>query len=422
MKKEEKRAITSSSFNPLSWSVQLSFGLIFFAGLLTNDAWRGNLALVSGAYEISPGQAALFMSLAVVGWPVGSFLAGPLSRLVGDFRLLGVSLILAPLATLVGYFLPYEVALGLRLLSGACCSIALIVTHSVVARTYEGQDHVVILSRMSAGRLGALLITTPAFGYLAEWVDPITFALILLVLCAVSMAPYFLFAGRHIHANLDEVPHCSKMSLRDRWHEAFPNSLATQVFLLAALTIGLVNAIMVTQSWMFGDIMGLTPDLIGWVLVSRASGSLVGSLITPWFSRTFGLSKASVIQHVVIFAGFLAMVVCDLVGLLGDGSQAAWIIAGLFMFIACFQPTPLVNTLRTEAGVKSTEGIGLQQALSDLLGATVAILFPVTLSMMGSPLLGMLVGFALFAGVSAALMVRIHFERKALLHEVVTAA
>ncbi|WP_232539897.1 multidrug effflux MFS transporter [Azohydromonas aeria] len=369
----------------------LALALLLGLQPVTTDLYLPALPRLTHAFDATPAQSQLTMSALMLAFGIGQLFWGPVADRFGRRPVLLLNLALYTLASLAATLAP---AMGwmvlARTLQGAALAAAVVCARAMVRDLYEPHEGAHVMSKGMSG-LGVIAIASPLLGgALAAtlgWRAPLAavtcVGAVALAFVATRLPESLVPGARNPHAlRLGPLARSVGAVLAHRTFRAWSA--------LVACTYGGLFAILVMSSFVYIQVLGLTPAQFGLALASGSVAYLTGTFFCRRWLLRHGLDGAVRRGAAFSLVGGVSLAVLALAGV-----QAVWAVL-IPQWIYCFghgihQPcgqAGAVGPFPRSAGVAS--------ALNGFILATVAFLVGLWTgrAMDGSTLpLGLAVGF-----------------------------
>ncbi len=265
-------------------SPRVSHGLAAFAlslllGLqpVTTDVYLPALPMLTRALGASMSSAQLTMSALILAFGLGQMVWGPVADRVGRRPVLLWGLAMYSVASLGGMLAgSIEALVVWRVLQGAAMAAAVVCARAIVRDLYEPVEGAQVMALALSG-LGVIALSGPLVGGTAAYFFGWRGALA--VVTAVGTLTLAFVAWRLPETLLHKNPRATQLApLLRAWWDIGRHPVFLAWALLVACTYGGLFTILAASSFVYMDVLGLSPSAYGAVM---AAGSLcyLGSTI-----------------------------------------------------------------------------------------------------------------------------------------------
>ncbi len=279
----------------MAWALALLLGL----QPVTTDIYLPALPALTRDLGASMSTAQLTMSALILAFGLGQLVWGPIADRIGRRPVLLIGLSLYTLASIGGMLAAQiETLVAWRALQGAALAAAVVCARAMLRDLYEPQHGARVMSLGLSG-LGVIAIAGPMLGGAVAATWGWRAALGIVVLMGTLT---LLFVAWRLPETLQaKNPRATAPGplLRTWWHIArHPTFLAWT--LLVSFTYGGLFTILAGSSFIYIDVLGLSPAVYGVAMGSASTSYLLGTFVCRrWVSR---LGMARTVSRGAVFS------------------------------------------------------------------------------------------------------------------------
>lgn len=269
---------------------QAALGLSLLLGLqpVTTDVYLPALPMLTQALQADLGSAQLTLSALILAFGVGQLLCGPLADRIGRRPVLLVGLTLYAIASLGGALADSIDALILwRIVQGAAMAAAVVCARAIVRDLYEPTEGAQVMALALSG-LGLIALAGPLVGGAAAALWGWRGAL---AVVAAAGALTLAYVGWRLPETVRQHnPHATRLGpLLQAWWQIgqHPGFLAWA--LLVACTYGGLFTILAGSSFVYIDVLHLTPGTYGAAMALGSASYLASTLVCRGWIRRHGM-------------------------------------------------------------------------------------------------------------------------------------
>lgn len=290
---------------------------LFFAGVATFATLYSTQAMLPelvAAFDLTPGEATLSLSVATIGLGLALLIVGPLSEAYGRTRLIHLSLTAAPLVGIGCALAPtWEALLGLRLLQG----VALAGLPAVATAYLREELHATVTARAAGLYIGGTALggmtgrlVTAGIGEAAGW----QWALGAIALIGLGCA---LLVRLLLPASRNFTPVQARLTrLAGLMGGALKNPALVALYAIGGCGMGAFVAAYNALSFrLVAEPFGLGLGAVGLVFLVYPVGT-VGSIVAGRLAGAFSRQTVMPIASLVLAAGLLLTVPDNLVAII----------------------------------------------------------------------------------------------------------
>ncbi|WP_029000291.1 Bcr/CflA family efflux MFS transporter [Azohydromonas australica] len=293
--------------------VALALALLLGLQPVTTDLYLPALPRLTRAFGATTAQSQLTMSALILAFGIGQLFWGPVADRFGRRPVLLLSLALYTLASAGGAAAPaIEWLILWRTLQGAALAAVVVCARAMVRDLYEPHEGAHVMSKGMSG-LGLIAISSPMLGgalaVALGWRAPLgaVAAIGALALAFVALRLPESLAQRNPHAlRLGPLAASVREVLAHRTFRAWSA--------LVASTYGGLFAILALSSFVYIEVLGLTPGQYGIALASGSVAYLLGTFFCRRWLLRHGLDGAVRRGAGFSLAGGLSMAALALAG------------------------------------------------------------------------------------------------------------
>lgn len=284
----------------------------------TTDIYLPALPALTKALGASMGAAQLTMSALILAFGFGQLLWGPVADRIGRRPVLVATLSLYVLASLAGTLADsIELLVACRAAQGFTMAGAVVCSRAMVRDLYPPHEGAQVMALALSG-LGLVAIAGPALGGLvaALW----GWRAALLTVSIYGAAALAVMAWRVPETLAVKNPHATAPGpLLANWWEIGRHPTFIAWTLLVACSYGGLFVYLAGSSFVFIDVLGLSPGVYGLALASISCCYLAGTFACRRGIRRHGLDGA-----VARGAGFTALAALGMGGVAVSGAASVW--------------------------------------------------------------------------------------------------
>lgn len=298
--------------------VALALALLLGLQPVTTDLYLPALPRLTRAFGATTAQSQLTMSALILAFGIGQLFWGPVADRFGRRPVLLLSLALYTLASAGGAAAPaIEWLILWRTLQGAALAAAVVCARAMVRDLYEPHEGAHVMSKGMSG-LGLIAISSPVLGgALAAtlgWRAPLG------AVAAIGAVALAFVALRLPESLAQRNPHALRLGpLAASVREVLAHRTFRAWSALVASTYGGLFAILALSSFVYIEVLGLTPGQYGIALASGSVAYLLGTFFCRRWLLRHGLDGA-----VRRGAGFSLAGGLSMAGLALAGVQEVW--------------------------------------------------------------------------------------------------
>lgn len=290
---------------------------LFFAGVATFATLYSTQAMLPelvAAFDLTPGEATLSLSVATIGLGLALLIVGPLSEAYGRTRLIHLSLTAAPLVGIGCALAPtWEALLGLRLLQG----VALAGLPAVATAYLREELHATVTARAAGLYIGGTALggmtgrlVTAGIGEAAGWQWALG-AIALIGLGCALLVRLLLPASRNFTAVQARLTRLAGLM-----GGALKNPALVALYAIGGCGMGAFVATYNALSFrLVAEPFGLGLGAVGLVFLVYPVGT-VGSIVAGRLAGAFSRQTVMPIASLVLAAGLLLTVPDNLVAII----------------------------------------------------------------------------------------------------------
>ncbi|MBK7059258.1 MAG: multidrug effflux MFS transporter [Rubrivivax sp.] len=308
---------------PVLTRVQVALALALLLGLqpVTTDLYLPALPQLTRALGASMGAAQQTMAALLLVFGVGQLFWGPVADRVGRRPVLMLGLLLYTAAAVAGALAPsVQWLIGWRALQGLGLAAAVVCARALLRDLYEPHDGARVMAWGMSG-LGLIAIASPTLGgavaALAGWR-----AALALVACIGAAALAYVTWWVPETARRLRPDATRPAVLLSAWRRIATHPVFVGWALLTTCTYGGLFTILAGSSFVYIDVLGVSPALYGMLLGTGSAAYIAGTFICRRWVHRYGAVGAVQRGAWFTLAGGLAMVLPAALGL-----QSAWAIA-----------------------------------------------------------------------------------------------
>ncbi len=298
----------------MAWALALLLGL----QPVTTDIYLPALPALTRDLDASMRAAQLTMSALILAFGFGQLVWGPVADRIGRRPVLLLGLSLYTLAS-IGSMLAaqIETLIVWRMLQGAAMAAAVVCARAMLRDLYEPQQGARVMSLGLSG-LGVIAITGPVLGgaVAAAWGWRAALGLV-----AVMGALTLLFVALRLPETLvAKNPRATAFApLLGTWWRIARHPTFVAWTLLISFTYGGLFTILAGSSFIFIDVLGLSPAAYGLAMGSASTSYLVGTFVCRRWVVQLGMARTVRRGAVFSLAGGVLIV-----ALAAAGVQSVW--------------------------------------------------------------------------------------------------
>lgn len=316
--------------------VVLILSLLLGLQPLTTDLYLPALPALAAHFGTAPATAQLTLTALILAFGISQLLWGPLSDRIGRRRVL--------LAGVAGYTVAaigsavassIEVLIFWRLLQGACMGAGTVCSRAIVRDLYAPVDGAKIMSKGLSG-LGVAACLGPALGGLLGEAFGWRATLVALVVAgAVTLYVVWRYFEETLHEAHPAALHPATLARTAR--EIAVNRRFWVFSLLSTCSLGGLMSFLVSSSFIFIGLHGMSKAAYGLVLFSVSLFYIGGTLICRQALVRFGLQRTLLLGGALSLCGGALFAGLALAGVAGSWALIvpAWI---YMMGHGCHQP------------------------------------------------------------------------------------
>jgi MFS transporter, DHA1 family, multidrug resistance protein len=302
---------------------QAALALALLLGLqpVTTDLYLPALPQLTRDLGASVGGAQQTMAALLLSFGFGQLLLGPVSDRVGRRPVLLGGLLLYTVAGIGGALAgSIEVLVAWRVLQGLGLAAAVVCSRALLRDLYEPVVGARVMAWAMSG-LGLLAIASPAVGgAVTAWGG---WRAALAVVAAVGAAVLTFIAWRLPETVRSLQPQATRPSVvLAAWRHIATHPVFLAWALLTSCTYGALFTLLAASSFVYINVLGLTPGLFGLVLGTGSMAYIAGTFVCRRWVRLYGPIGAVQRGAWFTLAGGVSMVVPAALGV-----QSAWALA-----------------------------------------------------------------------------------------------
>ena len=280
---------------------------------VTTDVYLPALPALTRELGASMGAAQLTMSALILAFGVAQLVWGPVADHIGRRPVLLAGLALYTAASIGGMLAP---SIGLlivwRALQGACLAAAVVCARAMVRDLYEPAQGAQVMALGMSG-LGLIAIAGPVVGGVAAAFGGWRAALA--VVAAVGAATLVLVAGWLPETAPRKNPQATRIGpLLRTWSRIARHPTFVAWTLLITCTYGGLFTLLAGSSFIYIEVLGLSPGSYGLALATGSVSYLVGTLVCRRWIVHHGLAGAVWRGGFFTLAGGVSMLALALAG------------------------------------------------------------------------------------------------------------
>jgi DHA1 family bicyclomycin/chloramphenicol resistance-like MFS transporter len=280
---------------------------------VTTDLYLPALPRLTRAFEATTAQSQLTMSALILAFGMAQLFWGPVADRFGRRPVLLLSLSLYTAASLGSMLAPaIEWLVAWRTLQGAALAAAVVCARAMVRDLYEPHEGAHVMSKGMSG-LGLIAIASPVLGgtlaSLLGWRAPLG------AVAAVGAIALAFVAWQLPESLRQRNPHALRLGpLAGAVREVLGHRSFRAWSALVSCTYGGLFAILALSSFVYIEVLGLTPGQYGIALASGSVSYLVGTFFCRRWLLRHGLDGAVRRGAGFSLAGGLSMAALALAG------------------------------------------------------------------------------------------------------------
>ena len=301
---------------PVLTRVQVALALALLLGLqpVTTDLYLPALPQLTRALGASMGAAQQTMAALLLVFGVGQLFWGPVADRVGRRPVLMLGLLLYTAAAVAGALAPsVQWLIGWRALQGLGLAAAVVCARALLRDLYEPHDGARVMAWGMSG-LGLIAIASPTLGgavaALAGWR-----AALALVACIGAAALAYVTWWVPETARRLRPDATRPAVLLSAWRRIATHPVFVGWALLTTCTYGGLFTILAGSSFVYIDVLGVSPALYGMLLGTGSAAYIAGTFICRRWVHRYGAVGAVQRGAWFTLAGGLAMVLPAALGL-----------------------------------------------------------------------------------------------------------
>jgi DHA1 family bicyclomycin/chloramphenicol resistance-like MFS transporter len=297
-----------------------AFALALLLGLqpISTDVYLPALPMLTAALGAPMSSAQLTMSALILAFGLAQMVWGPLSDRIGRRPVLLAGLALHALAS-AGCALTSSIeALVLwRVLQGAALAAAVVCARAIVRDLYEPAEGAQVMALALSG-LGVIALIGPLAGGASAWAFGWRGPLV--VVTAASALTLIFVAWRLPETLARQQPQATRLGpLLRTWAAIARNRVFRAWTLLVACTYGGLFTLLAGSSFIYMDVLGLTPLAYGGAMALGSLSYLAGTVVCRRWIVAYGMAGA-----VVRGGGFTLAAGVVVAGAAAVGVQSLW--------------------------------------------------------------------------------------------------
>lgn len=293
--------------------VALALALLLGLQPVTTDLYLPALPRLTRAFGATTAQSQLTMSALILAFGIGQLFWGPVADRLGRRPVLLLSLALYTLASAGGAAAPaIEWLILWRTLQGAALAAVVVCARAMVRDLYEPHEGAHVMSKGMSG-LGLIAISSPMLGgalaVTLGWRAPLG------AVAAIGAIALAFVALRLPESLAQRNPHALRLGpLAASVREVLAHRTFRAWSALVASTYGGLFAILALSSFVYIEVLGLTPGQYGIALASGSVAYLLGTFFCRRWLLRHGLDGAVRRGAGFSLAGGLSMAALALAG------------------------------------------------------------------------------------------------------------
>jgi MFS transporter, DHA1 family, multidrug resistance protein len=296
----------------------LALALLLGLQPITTDIYLPALPLLARDLAAPMSSVQLTMSALILSFGIAQLFWGPVADRIGRRPVLLVGLLLYTLAS-VGSVLAasIETLIAWRALQGACMAAAVVCARAMLRDLYAPHEGAQVMSIGLSG-LGVIAIAGPVVGGLVAAASGWRAALALVAVCgALTLA----FVALRLPETLAvRNPQATRLApLFGAWGRIARHPTFVAWTLLVSCTYGGLFTVLAGSSFVYIDVLGMSPAGYGVAMASGSSSYLAGTFVCRRWIVRFGLAGAVRRGAFFTLAGGLSIA-----GLALAGVHAVW--------------------------------------------------------------------------------------------------
>ena len=284
-------ATSGKSRAPSIALVACALALLLGLQPVTTDIYLPALPALTRDLGASISTAQLTMSALILAFGLAQLIWGPVADRVGRRPVLLYGLALYTAASIGSTLAPnIEVLIGWRVLQGVALAAAVVCARAMLRDLYEPHQGAQVMSLGLSG-LGVIAIAGPVLGGLVATAAGWRAAL---ALVAVMGAVTWLFVALRLPETLPaKNPHATApLALLGNWWRIARNPTFVAWTLLCSCTYGGLFTILAGSSFIYIDVLGLSPAVYGLAMGSASASYMAGTFVCRRWVASVGMTRA----------------------------------------------------------------------------------------------------------------------------------
>lgn len=292
-----------------------AFALALLLGLqpVTTDAYLPALPMLARELAAPMSAAQMTMAGLILAFGLAQLVWGPVADRVGRKPVLVAGLALYTAASIGAVFAPtIELLVLWRVVQGACLAAAVVVARAIVRDLYEPHEGARVMSIALSG-LGVIACLSPALGGLVagHW----GWRAALGLLAAMGALTFAFVVLRLPETLAQRNPHATAPGpLLATWAQIARHRSFVAWTLLTAFTYGGLFTFLAGSSFVYIDMLGLSPGAYGLAMASGSIAYLAGTFACRRWIVSLGVERAVRRGAVFTLAGGLLLLALALGG------------------------------------------------------------------------------------------------------------
>jgi DHA1 family bicyclomycin/chloramphenicol resistance-like MFS transporter len=296
----------------------LALALLLGLQPITTDIYLPALPLLARDLGASMSSVQLTMSALILSFGIAQLFWGPVADRIGRRPVLLAGLLLYTLAS-IGSAMAANIELLIiwRALQGACMAAAVVCARAMLRDLYEPHEGAQVMSLGLSG-LGVIAIIGPALGGLVAAWSGWRAALLLVAVCGALTLAFVVWRLPETLAVRN--PQATRLApLFAAWGRIGRHPTFVAWTLLVSCTYGGLFTVLAGSSFVYIDVLGLSPAHYGLAMASGSLSYLAGTFVCRRWIARFGITGAVRRGAFVTLAGGLSIT-----GLALAGVHAVW--------------------------------------------------------------------------------------------------
>jgi MFS transporter, DHA1 family, multidrug resistance protein len=298
---------------PSATLAALALALLLGLQPVTTDAYLPALPMLARDLQAPMSAAQMTMAGLILAFGLAQLVWGPVADRIGRRPVLILGLALYTVASVAAVFAPsIELLVLWRVVQGACLASAVVVARAIVRDLYEPHEGARVMSIALSG-LGVIACLTPAVGGLVagHW----GWRAALGLLAAMGAFTFAFVVLRLPETLVHRNPRATALApLVATWAQIARHPSFVAWTLLTAFTYGGLFTFLAGSSFVYIDMLGLSPGAYGLAMASGSIAYLAGTFVCRRWIVKLGVERA--VQRGALFtlAGGLLVLALALAG------------------------------------------------------------------------------------------------------------